>query len=100
MTKSDLKAKDMSVKVIKDNTEYWTTAENVLLKKDVLLKDEIDTIYLNINNLLNYSTLNKKNIETLENEVKTLKKENKALSDKLNILEELVLNTIESWVKL
>ena len=73
MTKSDLKAKDMSVKVIKDNTEYWTTAENVLLK-DVLLKDEIDTIYLNINNLLDYSTLNKKNIETLENEVKSLKR--------------------------
>ncbi|MDP4400341.1 hypothetical protein, partial [Escherichia coli] len=80
----------MSVKVIKDNTEYWTTAENVLLKKDVLLKDEIDTIYLNINNLLDYSTFNKKNIETLENEVKSLKKENKALSDKLDILEELV----------
>lgn len=100
MTKSDLKAKDMSVKIIKDNVEYWTTAENVLLKKDVLLKDEIDTIYLNINNLLDLSTFNKKNIETLENEVKSIKKENKALSDKLDILEELVLNTIESWVKL
>ena len=100
MTKSDLKAKDMSVKVINDNTEYWTTAENVLLKKDVLLKDEIDTIYLNINNLLDYNTFNKNKIETLENEVKTLKKENKALNDKLDMLEELVLNTIESWVKL
>lgn len=100
MTKSDLKAKNNSVKVIVDNTEYWTTAENVLLKKDVLLKDEIDTIYLNINNLLDLNTFNKKNIETLEKEVKSLKKENKALSDKLDILEELVLNTIESWVKL
>lgn len=100
MTKSDLKAKDMSVKIIKDNVEYWTTANNLLYRDNVKLGDEIDTIHHNINNLLDLNTFNKKNIETLENEVKILKKENKALSDKLDMLEELVLNTIESWVKL